>query len=614
MTDIFVNFVLLGILISLCDSFGKLLPVLKFERRFLEFCFRQVVGIALLLPALYIIQITFGVTGASAFVIVSGSCLIAINLRYKSSSIGYFVKSKSSFTIFHYISVSLLFVLFFTMAVLPPTQWDEFAYGAYLPKLYADAGHIGFLPSQGISSILSQYYHMITIIGLDLTGTITMGRLFSSWIYILFCSSVCFLLIGHRSKSFDLLAVSLVSISAIPVQFISNIKPDMLVALFQIIILFLILQFNNTDRMKSSFLLGFFGGVAFCTKYSSLFGLVILAPIVAYTLLKSDRPVQFFLLACVGLVVACSPLFLGNYLQYGNPVMPLFWQYIGGGEQHSYSSLHHNIYYEMNWEMARYSFNARHSYLEFFPIMSPLFTQALIPLALVFAINIRSNIKNQMFLVLFILTLTVTVYFFFLWNPRFVLLCTPIVVAILLNAEKNRLILETLISRCLKQLPLIITITLGCSVAWVHKSPIVNFLKYPSKTAFIEHAVPFGKVANFLNQNCDGAVALNIQPLFYLNCDTYLIHPMTPMFSSGTQLTADAFLKILHRNDIKFVAFYDKIPDIEKNVYIQNGGVLTQLFSNGFNKTIAELQMQKEVDVVKRWDDLTIYKISSVNK
>ena len=84
--------------------------------------------------------------------------------------------------------VFAIFLIWF-LILIPPSDWDEVAYGTVFPIQAATRGSLGYIAEYGVYSAFSIIYHLIAILGYSIGLQVYLGKVFAFYLAILFCTS-----------------------------------------------------------------------------------------------------------------------------------------------------------------------------------------------------------------------------------------------------------------------------------------------------------------------------------------------------------------------------------------------------------------------------------------
>ncbi len=217
----------------------------------------------------------------------------------------------------------VLLAFHFIGALVPPSGFDEMDYQLSLPKLYQLNG--GFVPTPfSHFSFIPKNVNMLFLLGLVSGGPIV-AKFLALSIALLACLALYAFAaprLGERPAAFS--ALTFFFLPVIGNQF-RVAAPDMGIAFFELIGLFLILQWRDDHQIRRLLLAGVFWGLALGSKYSAFpdFAACLLG---LCWLCRKDgaknnlRNLALFA-GTAGLVV--SPWLIKNWWETGNPVNPL---------------------------------------------------------------------------------------------------------------------------------------------------------------------------------------------------------------------------------------------------------------------------------------------------
>ncbi len=212
-------------------------------------------------------------------------------------------------------------------AFLPPTSFDEVNYQLSFPKLYILNN--GFIPTRfNHQSFLPMNMSMLYILGL-LSGGVVTAKLFSWGMGLLTCGALFLMgkkLMSAKASFFGIIFFLLTPV--IGVQF-KYAAADLGTGFYEVMAIWLLLDWFKNKTLKTHLLLSsIFWGLCLGCKYTGIlgYGLATLF-VIGFSIRERSRFRQFWIWSLVPLTI-CSLWWIRNLIQTGNPVNPLFSNFI----------------------------------------------------------------------------------------------------------------------------------------------------------------------------------------------------------------------------------------------------------------------------------------------
>lgn len=520
----------------------------------------------------------------------------------------------ASLVVIGLIQISALCIAFY----FPPFVWDEVAYAAALPKLYALKGHFFYAENYGPYSAFPQNFEAISTASLLMFNNLALPKLlnFIFAVGVIVIAGDLALLIG-LPKIFAILGGSVIGLSSAFLIFIPTVKNDIANGFFQSAAILMLILYSKKRSLQNTILMGIFLGTSIGIKYNSL--LFSICPILVFLWIELHSEDSFVikvkrLLAFVfAILTTALPWYLNNYDLFSNPVYPIANEIFGAKNDfhRGYSELFRESFYgDANFSWANGSVYA------YFIRLSTEFTPVVLLLGLTGALKSLFASKNKQEFYLAIATfgcMALNIRFGF-WEPRY-----SFVLLILLAVQFATLIYflyQSLSSR--QQISrIVIAIILICIVGFTVLGYIrgrkiygerVQFFKTQPLHSFLDKYVAGYRVADWLNKNTpkDAIIAVwGSQMFYYLDRQYFHIHPLTESGDLISIQNQNDFYKFLVNKNIGYLCLadwrFDSIPDRVpglKNFFLR------------LNSWVQELEAQGKITQVETVDGSRIYEIS----
>lgn len=518
-----------------------------------------------------------------------------------------------------------IFLLFFIVLInfsavysvfsFPPFVWDEVAYGAALPKLYAIRGYFYYVAEYGPYSAFPQNLEAISTISLILFGSFDFVKVLNFFLAVglLLISYNLSLLIG-LPRIFAIVGALMLGLSPAFITFVPTVKNDIANGFFQsAAILMLILYSKEKSYVNASFM-AIFTATAIGIKYNSL--LFSTCPILIFiwiTLTSADTyRCQIMKITQTGillLVISC-PWYLNNFILFQNPIYPIANQFFGSMNQfhEGYSQLFRESFYgDVNFSWANGSI------LAFFRRFAIEFNPIILIVGLVGMVRGLLFHKNKQDLYLSLATLgsiCLTIRFGF-WEPRysFVLLVmlsvqfagvVGCVYQMVAKYRNGRIGMIFVLALCI-----LLIIVFSRGLAKKIYGDRSSYYKVHSEESFLEKYVAGYVVARWLNDNTEQNSVVGVwghQMFFYLNRLYFHVHPLT---ESGNLLGVNSereFYEFLVAKKINYLCLadwrFDEVPNRTPGLK----GFFLRL-----NNWTNALEAQGKLIQIKKIDGSTIY-------
>jgi len=218
-------------------------------------------------------------------------------------------------------------------ALAPPSglDWDGLAYHLAVPKMYLARHSIFYVPFMSHSNF-PFLTEMLYTIGLSF-GSVSVAKLFHFSMYIASAAAVYCLCRRHLSPLAG--GVGALLFMSVPVVFweAGSAYTDIATALYMILAVYAVLNWEETDRASWLVLAGLMSGFALGTK---VLATVPIAAMCVWVLVASGfsrrwgRGIRLsLLLGCIAILVG-SPWYIKSYVYTGNPVYPFLYDIFGG--------------------------------------------------------------------------------------------------------------------------------------------------------------------------------------------------------------------------------------------------------------------------------------------
>jgi hypothetical protein len=604
--------------------FGKLMKILKRIEKFKyqamisdnqQFFFLQIFGLTIAL-----LMWSISILGLHATLTVNSLLLLALLIL--TLMLFFYLKGKEDRPHqANLISCLLLcigliqFYAIYYVFKFPPFVWDEVAYGAALPKLYAEKKYFYYVANYGPYSAFPQNFEAISTASLILLNSFA-GAKFLNLIFAL-----CYLVMAGGIASliglpriFALLSGALVGISSAFITFTPTIKNDIANGFFQSAAILMLILYSKNRTLQNSCLMGIFIGTSIGIKYNSL--LLGICPILIFLwiTLTSDElwfgKIKKIFVTGAFVLVASLPWYLNNFNLFHNPVYPIANEFFQAkNDFHSgYSQLFKESFYgdvNFSWVNGNVSAFFKRFLKEFNPILV-IFGLFGLTKSILFGKN-----KQEIYLAIITLGSLILVIRFGFWEPRYsffllvmlaihsaafvYFICTPLLKFI--TFKKYQLVLSTVCIMCL----LIISYKIGNEI-YGAKS---RHFQTHSEESFKKIYISGYNVASWLNQNTptDSVVAVwGHQMFYYLDRPYFHIHPLT---ESGNLLgvkNEGEFYEFLINKKINYLSLADWRLD---EVPSRNPGLKEFFFQ--LNTWVGALETQGKITSLSNIDRSTIY-------
>jgi hypothetical protein len=209
-------------------------------------------------------------------------------------------------------------------ALVPPTSFDEMDYQLSLPKLYA-LNH-GFVSTPySHFSFFPRNINLLFMLGLVSGGPIT-AKLFG-WALSLFSALALYAFtaprLGKRAAGF---AAAVYFFTPVIGNQFRIAAPDLGTGFFELVGLFLLLDWRSKRSLTTLALSGVFWGLALGSKYTALPDFAVTLAAAAWLLRKGNPRATTSALGflCVTAGLLWSPWLIKNWWESGNPFNPVF--------------------------------------------------------------------------------------------------------------------------------------------------------------------------------------------------------------------------------------------------------------------------------------------------
>jgi hypothetical protein len=293
----------------------------------------------------FILRYAFGISLTLIFSIISGFIGIInkiLYLTYLSCGVlifaYFFVKKEIKFDeIFSKFKKSnkLILLTFLIFAIInliqslaPEIFYDTYVYHLGVPSYWQVYGKIIDMP-YNLYSKLSLNHSVLYLFSMETFGNQT--PLLLNYL----TSIICFLSIWWLFESFltekaSLLAALIFYTIFHVSQSSQSAASDILAAFPSIISFYFTLKFIENQKFIYIFLIGFFGGFAFGTKYNTSFLIISYFFIIIYTLYKNKfnfkETLYSIFIFSGGFLIFTLPWFIKNLLNYSNPLFPFMYK------------------------------------------------------------------------------------------------------------------------------------------------------------------------------------------------------------------------------------------------------------------------------------------------
>jgi hypothetical protein len=515
-----------------------------------------------------------------------------------------------------FVQISAIANIFYS----PPFIWDEVAYTAALPKLYAAKSHFYYASEYGPYSAFPQNYEAISTASL-----IVFKSLLASKFLNLICALGILVIAGDLSlliglpKVFSILGGSVIGLSSAFIIFLPLVKNDLINGFFQSAAILMLLIYSRNGALKSCCLMGVFIGTSIGLKYNSLiFSVCPIALFLWITFISKTswrNKLKKTILTVLVIIVSCLPWYLNNTLLFLNPVYPIANEFFGSLNQFhaGYSQLFRESFYgDVNFSWANGTVYA------FFKRFANEFTPLVVIFGMLGALKGLIFFRNKQELYLGIVTIGTVclVIRFGFWEPRY-----SFVLLVLFSIEFAALI-SFLAGYLLKYKPLvrpiffIVPICILCltTLGYIKGERIYGdqsrFFKTHSEKSFLKKYVSGFEIADWLNQNTpkDAVIAVwGHQMFYYLDRVYFHLHPLT---ESGNLLgvnNADGFYQFLIEKNVSYLCLadwrFEQVPDRTPGL---------KYFFHNLNEWMKMLESQGRIIQISTIDGSRIYMLNKI--
>ena len=230
--------------------------------------------------------------------------------------------------------LAVLILAIVVLSSVPPVSRDALVHHLAVPKLWLQHGGIYEMPDK-VFSYYPMYLDLLYLVPLYFGNDIL-----PKFIHFAFALATSWLIYGylkkHQNKYYGLLGALLFLSTPVIVKLSITAYVDLGLIFFATAALLLVFKWQECGfRRHYLFMAGICGGLGLGTKYNGLIVLMLLTPLVAFTVFRqppgrAGRPYRamaaiFLFLIVAGLIYL--PWGMKNYLWTGNPVYPLFDQW-----------------------------------------------------------------------------------------------------------------------------------------------------------------------------------------------------------------------------------------------------------------------------------------------
>ena len=436
----------------------------------------------------------------------------------------------------------LLAPLAFAALLLPPYAWDDVAYGAALPRDYANAGRFFYNADNGPYSAFPANYEALVTASLLLTGAVSAGQA---------VNVVCALALAAISvglarnlgapRAWSLLAGAFVLCAPALIRTAPLTKNDTVNALFQALAVWALISSAARPGFRAATLSGAFLGLSMGIKYSSLHFALAASPFIILFFLRTADSMAAGLKHAVAWVIAlgicAAPWYVRNHLVFGNPFFPFFNETLGA--RNSFTPLHSAMLKESFDGLRDFSLRAG-TPQTFVARVAEGF--GVLPVLLVWpgaVLSLRSAHRGRALLVTGTIVIYIALTFFVgYWAPRYFLsslvLASPLAILPLQRLSEGPWLRAPGARRALGFVLLAATSSialLGALPPWRQHARRVTALLRDGREEFVRSHVARYEVVEWLNAKLTSgdrvAIGFNIQPFYYLRHSYYHIHPIT---------------------------------------------------------------------------------------
>jgi hypothetical protein len=275
-------------------------------------------------PATGILGLLIFILGLSGFlyksIFIVITIILAIFLVWMVSQIYRdlitFIKSKP-----FYFIVILLPLLWYALASLAyPSSTDALYFHLGMPKLYALAGKIMYIPAN-LFSASPQISEMIT------TGFYALGLERGAQLFIMLVTAILVLSVWKRARDFDASGtITIFILFTIPIFMgqVTGSKNDYLLWGLSFFAIFKFLEFDQKGKLKYIILSAICAGMAAGTKAIGLALFGPLALIIIYNIVLGKYRAIHLLYFTFLFILFAAPWYIYSWIVAGNPVFPFF--------------------------------------------------------------------------------------------------------------------------------------------------------------------------------------------------------------------------------------------------------------------------------------------------
>lgn len=239
---------------------------------------------------------------------------------------------------------ALLLLLALAQTLAPPgvNDWDALSYHLAVPKLYAEAGQMHYVP---FIKHASQPFALELVFTLPaVLGPLAAAQMLH-WVFLLLAALLVYSLAQRAGKGGGMLA-ALLLVSAPVILWEATIAYiDLALVWATLASLFVLLAAIKQPRPRLWILAGLLVGAAIGFKLSSLMWLVIVCALLVLAGLKQRERIGVLAgrLAMVGLpaLLIALPWFLRSWLWTGNPIYPFLYSIFGGANWSAEAAAHY---------------------------------------------------------------------------------------------------------------------------------------------------------------------------------------------------------------------------------------------------------------------------------
>lgn len=547
-----------------------------------------------------------------------GACIFLISL------FAYFGFKEKKYHSVNLVALALICIGFVQISAIasvfyfPPFVWDEVAYTAALPKLYAAKTHFYYAAEYGPYSAFPQNFEAISTASLIFLKSLLASKLlnFICALGILVIAGDIGLVIG-LPKIFSILGGAVIGLSSAFILFLPLVKNDIVNGFFQSAAILMLILYSKNGALRSCCLMGIFIGTSIGLKYNSLIFSVCPTLLFLWVTFVSkdswrDKCKKIFLTGFVTLV-SCFPWYLNNSLLFLNPVYPIGNEFFGALNQFhaGYSQLFRESFYgDINFSWANGTVYA------FFKRFASEFTPLVVILGMLGVLKslLLPKSKQELYLAIATIGTVCLVIRFGFWEPRYsfvLLVLFSIEFAVIIFYLASFLLQYKLL---VKPILCIVTICILCLAALGHVTgkrlygDQSRFFKTHSEKSFLKKYVAGFEIADWLNENTpkDAVIAVwGHQMFYYLDRAYFHLHPLT---ESGNLLgvkSVNEFYRFLIEKNVSYLCLadwrFEEIP--ERTPGLKN-------YFHNLNEWTKALESQGRIIQVKAIDGSRIYMLS----